>query len=167
MPRPRPRSRQVMDAMTAYQMVHILEGVVQRGTATTLRDLGRPIFGKTGTTSGPNDVWFVGGSADLIDRRRVGGLVVRAGPADLVQAGLPDRRPGSAVVPALAAQRLPEGTGGSKQPRIYDLACSRTHVQACTLLTLRDILSFHRPSSGHVDAQCCAPESAAPPASRP
>ena len=66
MPRPRPRSRQVMDAMTAYQMVHILEGVVQRGTATVLRDLKRPIFGKTGTTSGPNDVWFAGGSADLI-----------------------------------------------------------------------------------------------------
>jgi penicillin-binding protein 1A len=66
MPRPRPRSAQVMDAMTAYQMVHILEGVVQRGTATVLRDLNRPLFGKTGTNSGPTDVWFVGGSADLV-----------------------------------------------------------------------------------------------------
>jgi penicillin-binding protein 1A len=66
MPRPPARSKQVIDAMTAYQIVHILEGVIQRGTATTLRDLKRPIFGKTGTTSGPTDVWFVGGSADLI-----------------------------------------------------------------------------------------------------
>ncbi|HEX8642046.1 MAG TPA: PBP1A family penicillin-binding protein [Allosphingosinicella sp.] len=66
MPRPPLRTRQVLDAMTAYQMVHILEGVVQRGTATVLRDLNRPLFGKTGTTSGPTNVWFVGGSADIV-----------------------------------------------------------------------------------------------------
>jgi penicillin-binding protein 1A len=55
-----------MDPMTAYQMVHILEGVVQRGTAQVLRDLNRPLFGKTGTTTGPTNVWFIGGSADLV-----------------------------------------------------------------------------------------------------
>jgi penicillin-binding protein 1A len=66
MPRPPLRTKQVMDPMTAYQMVHILEGVVQRGTAQRLRDLGRPLFGKTGTTSGPTDVWFIGGSADIV-----------------------------------------------------------------------------------------------------
>ena len=66
MPRPRIRQKQVIDAMTAYQMLHILEGVVERGTATVLRDLGRPIFGKTGTSSGPTNVWFVGGSADMV-----------------------------------------------------------------------------------------------------
>jgi penicillin-binding protein 1A len=44
----------------------MLEGVVQRGTAVALRDMGRPLFGKTGTTSGPTNVWFVGGSADVI-----------------------------------------------------------------------------------------------------
>ncbi len=66
MPRPPTRTKQVMDAMTAYQVVHITEGVIQRGTATVLRDLDRPVFGKTGTTSGPTNVWFVGGSADLV-----------------------------------------------------------------------------------------------------
>ncbi|RHW17970.1 penicillin-binding protein [Sphingomonas gilva] len=66
MPRPRVRMRQAMDPLTAYQMVHILEGVVQRGTATILRDLGRPLMGKTGTSSGPTNVWFIGGSADLV-----------------------------------------------------------------------------------------------------
>ena len=66
MPRPPSRTKQVMDAMTAYQVVHIAEGVVQRGTATVLRDLDRPLFGKTGTTSGPTNVWFVGGSPDLV-----------------------------------------------------------------------------------------------------
>jgi penicillin-binding protein 1A len=66
MPRPPLRTKQLMDPMTAYQTVHILEGVVQRGTATSLRDLGRPLFGKTGTSTGPTNVWFVGGSADLV-----------------------------------------------------------------------------------------------------
>jgi len=66
MPRPPRRTKQAMDPLTAYQTVHILEGVVQRGTATVLRDLGRPLFGKTGTSTGPTNVWFVGGSADLV-----------------------------------------------------------------------------------------------------
>lgn len=66
MPRPPLRTRQVIDPMTAYQMVHIMEGVVQRGTATVLRDLGRPLFGKTGTTTGPTNVWFVGGSQQVV-----------------------------------------------------------------------------------------------------
>lgn len=71
MPRPISRQRQVMDAMTAYQMVHITEGVIQRGTATGLRDLNRPMFGKTGTNNGPTDVWFVGGTPQF-----VGGLYI-------------------------------------------------------------------------------------------
>ena len=54
MPRPPSRDRQLLDPMAAFQMVHILEGVVERGTATVLRDLDRPLFGKTGTTSRPN-----------------------------------------------------------------------------------------------------------------
>src|SRR3954452_4563879 len=62
MPRPPLRTKQVVDPMTAYQMIHILEGVVQRGTAVVLRDLKRPLFGKTGTTSGPTNVWFIGGT---------------------------------------------------------------------------------------------------------
>ncbi len=66
MPRPPRTAKQVMDPLTAYQTVHMLEGVVQRGTAVALKDLKRPIFGKTGTTTGPTNVWFVGGSADLI-----------------------------------------------------------------------------------------------------
>ncbi|MEA2998455.1 MAG: penicillin-binding protein [Sphingomonadales bacterium] len=66
MPRPPLRTKQVVDPMTAYQMVHIMEGVVQRGTAVVLRDLKRPLFGKTGTTSGPTNVWFVGGSPEIV-----------------------------------------------------------------------------------------------------
>jgi len=66
MPRPPNRTKQLIDAMAAFQMVHIMEGVIQRGTATVLRDLNRPLFGKTGTTNGPTNVWFVGGTPDIV-----------------------------------------------------------------------------------------------------
>ncbi|MCY7339340.1 MAG: penicillin-binding protein, partial [Sphingomonas bacterium] len=66
MPRPPTRARQLLDPQAAYQMVHVLEGVVERGTATVLRSLDRPLFGKTGTTSGPTNVWFVGGTPDVV-----------------------------------------------------------------------------------------------------
>ena len=66
MPRPPNRTKQLIDAMAAFQMVHIMEGVIQRGTATVHRDLNRPLFGKTGTTNGPTNVWFVGGTPDIV-----------------------------------------------------------------------------------------------------
>jgi penicillin-binding protein 1A len=66
MPRPPSRDRQILEPMAAFQMVHIMEGVVERGTATVLRDLDRPMFGKTGTTNGPTNVWFVGGTPDVV-----------------------------------------------------------------------------------------------------
>jgi penicillin-binding protein 1A len=66
MPRPPSRDRQLLEPMAAFQMVHIMEGVIERGTATVLRDLNRPMFGKTGTTSGPTNVWFVGGTPDVV-----------------------------------------------------------------------------------------------------
>lgn len=66
MPRPPIPGRQIMDEMTAFQLVHILQGVIQRGTATLLRDLDRPMFGKTGTTTGPTNVWFVGGTPTIV-----------------------------------------------------------------------------------------------------
>ncbi|WP_336977053.1 penicillin-binding protein 1A [Altererythrobacter fulvus] len=66
MPRLKPLGKQVLDPRTAFQVVHMLEGVVQRGTAVVLRDLDMPLFGKTGTTNGPTNVWFVGGSPDIV-----------------------------------------------------------------------------------------------------
>lgn len=66
MPRFDPEGRQLLNPMTAYQVIHITEGVILRGTATVLADLKRPLFGKTGTTNGPTNVWFVGGSPDIV-----------------------------------------------------------------------------------------------------
>lgn len=56
---------QLNDSRSVYQIVSILEGVVQRGTATRLKDLNRPLAGKTGTTNDSRDTWFVGFSPDL------------------------------------------------------------------------------------------------------
>jgi penicillin-binding protein 1A len=59
------RRERVIDEMSAYQMTSMLEGVVQRGTATVLKSVGKTLAGKTGTTNDAKDVWFVGYSADL------------------------------------------------------------------------------------------------------
>lgn len=60
------RREQVLDPMTAYQITSMMEGVVQRGTATSVREVGKPIAGKTGTTNDEKDAWFVGYSPDVV-----------------------------------------------------------------------------------------------------
>jgi len=60
------RREQVLDPMTAYQITSMMEGVVQHGTATVVREVGKPIAGKTGTTNDEKDAWFVGFSPDLV-----------------------------------------------------------------------------------------------------
>lgn len=57
---------QIVDPLSAYQMVSILEGVVQYGTGARMRSLGRHLAGKTGTSNRNQDAWFVGFSADLV-----------------------------------------------------------------------------------------------------
>jgi penicillin-binding protein 1A len=59
------RREQVIDPMTAYQITSMMEGVVQRGTGTAVRQVGKPVAGKTGTTNDEKDVWFIGFSPDL------------------------------------------------------------------------------------------------------
>jgi penicillin-binding protein 1A len=60
------RSERVLDPMTAYQITSIMEGVVQRGTGTALREVGRPVAGKTGTTNDEKDAWFIGYTPDIV-----------------------------------------------------------------------------------------------------
>ncbi|MDZ5454818.1 penicillin-binding protein 1A [Labrys sp. ZIDIC5] len=59
-------TEQVLPSTTAYQITSMLQGVVERGTASVLKSLGRPIAGKTGTTNDSKDVWFVGYSPHLV-----------------------------------------------------------------------------------------------------
>ena len=56
---------QIFSAQTAYQMTSILEGAVQNGTGKNLKDLNLDLAGKTGTTNGNTDTWFIGFTSKL------------------------------------------------------------------------------------------------------
>nr|WP_217430460.1 penicillin-binding protein 1A [Sulfitobacter algicola] len=56
----------VINAITAYQLTSMLEGVVDRGTARSSVNLSVPVAGKTGTTNDSKDVWFVGFTSNIV-----------------------------------------------------------------------------------------------------
>ena len=56
---------QIFSPQTAYQVTSILEGVVQNGTGKNLKDLKLDLAGKTGTTNGNIDTWFIGFTSKL------------------------------------------------------------------------------------------------------
>ena len=56
----------VMDQVTAYQLTSMMEGVVQRGTASRTVNLPVPVAGKTGTTNEAKDVWFLGFTSNIV-----------------------------------------------------------------------------------------------------
>lgn len=168
MPRLAPRGKEVMDPRTAYQVVHMLEGVVTRGTAITLRDLGVPLFGKTGTTTGPTNVWFIGGNQEIVggvyigydQPRSLGGYAQGGSVAapifkQMVQATRPrwSERPFVAPkgiymvrVDRISGRRVLDGMPGNdpKSPIIWEAfkaeSESRTGVSSEVLSAQRDAL---------------------------
>ena len=56
---------QIFSPETAYQMTSILEGAIQNGTGKKLKDLNLDLAGKTGTTNGNTDAWFIGFTSKL------------------------------------------------------------------------------------------------------
>ena len=56
----------VLSPQHAYIMTHLLEGVVQHGTGQAAKALGRPVAGKTGTSSDSADAWFIGYTPSLL-----------------------------------------------------------------------------------------------------
>lgn len=65
-PRITSNRERVMNAITAYQLTSMLQGVVQRGTAAGAINLPVPTAGKTGTTNDSKDVWFVGFTSNVV-----------------------------------------------------------------------------------------------------
>lgn len=101
--------RQVLDPHSAYQITSMLEGVVQRGTATVVKQMvpGVPLAGKTGTTNESKDVWFMGFAPDLVvgvfvgydtprpmGRTATGGQVSAPIFANFMKMALKDKKPG-------------------------------------------------------------------------
>ena len=98
----------MIDPHTAYQMTSILEGVIQRGTATVVKQIvpGVPLAGKTGTTNESKDVWFMGYSPDLVvgvfvgydnpkpmGKTATGGQITAPIFANFIKMALADKKP--------------------------------------------------------------------------
>ena len=94
----------VADPGSAYQVVSMLEGAVQRGTGRRIRAVGKPLAGKTGTTNDSRDTWFIGFSPDLtvgvfvgfdsprsLGRRETGSSVAAPVFRDFMESALKDR----------------------------------------------------------------------------
>jgi penicillin-binding protein 1A len=57
---------QVISPQNAFIMTHLLQGVIQHGTGQRAKVLGRPVAGKTGTSSDYSDAWFIGYTPSLL-----------------------------------------------------------------------------------------------------
>jgi penicillin-binding protein 1A len=65
-PGSRARFEPVMNPATAYIVTDLMRSVVESGTATGAKKLGRPCAGKTGTTNESRDAWFIGFTPELL-----------------------------------------------------------------------------------------------------
>ncbi|KAF0139602.1 MAG: penicillin-binding protein 1A [Rhodospirillaceae bacterium] len=95
---------QETDPLSAYQMVSLLQGVVQYGTGRKVAEVGKPLAGKTGTSNDSTDTWFIGFSPDLavgvfvgfdeprtLGSRETGGSVAAPIFRDFMREALADR----------------------------------------------------------------------------
>ena len=128
---------QVADPGSAFQIVTMLQGVVERGTGTAVKAVGKPIAGKTGTSNDWRDAWFVGFTPDLaagvyigyddpdsLGDDETGGHIAAPVFRDFMIAALKDA-PATAfrTPPGMRLYRVSTATGlpvGSKEPAIYE-----------------------------------------------
>jgi penicillin-binding protein 1A len=130
MPRLPDMREQIIDPVSAYQMVSILEGVVQRGTGRAIAAVSKPLAGKTGTSNDSYDVWFVGFSPDLtvgvfvgfdepqsLGDKETGGSIAAPVFRDFMQDALKDR-PATPfrVPPGVRMVRVNAATGKPAMP---------------------------------------------------
>ena len=54
------QNENVISPQTSFQILNILQGTVERGTAKSLSKIKYPLAGKTGTTNESKDLWFFG-----------------------------------------------------------------------------------------------------------
>ena len=83
----RPACRRVLDPGVAATAVGILRGVVEPGGTGFRAAIGRPLAGKTGTTSGFTDAWFTGFTPQLATSVWVGDARAQVPMRDLFAGG--------------------------------------------------------------------------------
>jgi len=121
---------QIADPASAYQVVHLLEGVVQSGTGRVALSVGKPLAGKTGTSNDAFDVWFMGFSPDLVvgifvgfdeprslGPKETGGSIAAPMFRDFMKEALKDK-PATPfrVPPGVSLVRVEHDTGRPAQP---------------------------------------------------
>ncbi|MCA0202546.1 MAG: penicillin-binding protein 1A [Proteobacteria bacterium] len=122
---------QLADPASIYQVVHLLEGVVQYGTAAgSVGQLRWPLAGKTGTSNDARDVWFIGFSPNLVagvfvgfdeprsmGPRETGGSIAAPIFRDFIQAALKDEpKTPFRVPPGISLVRVNKQTGRPAEP---------------------------------------------------
>lgn len=160
---------QIADERTAYQMVSILEGVVERGTAAKLKEVGHPLAGKTGTTNKSKDTWFVGFSPDLVvgvfvgfddpqslGKRETGGSTAAPIFGDFMKEALKDTPPTPfRVPPGIKNVRINADTGRIAQPGdkhlIYEAFVTGTEPNLDDYVLDNSVVGGDRTAGGFTD----------------
>ena len=65
-------AKQVISENSAFIMAHMMKGVVENGTAMKIKEIGRPVAGKTGTSNDQMDAWFIGYTPEWVTAIWVG-----------------------------------------------------------------------------------------------
>jgi len=60
------QEQSVLRPEVTFQVVSLMQSVVEEGTARAVQALERPVAGKTGTTNDARDAWFIGFTPDLV-----------------------------------------------------------------------------------------------------
>ena len=120
----------VTDPGSAYQVVSMLHGVVERGTGRRIKAVGKPLGGKTGTSNQSFDTWFVGFAPDLavgvfigfdaprtLGRRETGSSVAAPVFRDFMAEGLADKTAiPFRIPPGIRLVRVNASTGELARP---------------------------------------------------
>jgi penicillin-binding protein 1A len=114
-----------LDPVDAYLMTDMLRAVVEEGTGTKVKALGRPVAGKTGTTNDLHDAWFIGYTPELatgvwigydsarnLGRNETGGRTAAPVFLDYMKGALAERPTQEFSVPeGVVFARVDRGTG--------------------------------------------------------
>jgi len=126
-----PQTERVISPQTAFQMVSMLEDVIDRGTASAARSLGVrfPAGGKTGTTNDFKDAWFVGFSSSMV----VGVWVGFDQPRTIAREAY-----GSRYALPIWADFM-RRTAGRRRPQAFEVASGLREVELCNVSYLKPV----------------------------